>query len=82
MDNREISMQSAIGDLNSGIFKSIRKAAEAYNIPRSTLQARIKGCNSRAISHQQQQRLTPEQETFLVDWILDEDSRAHSPSHP
>jgi hypothetical protein len=35
-----------------------------------------------AIAHQQQQRLTLEQEAFLVDWILDEDSRAQPPSHP
>ncbi|USP74411.1 hypothetical protein yc1106_01685 [Curvularia clavata] len=82
MDPRELAIQSAIRDLNSGVFTSQRKAAQAYGIPRSTLQERLQGRQPNATAHQHQQRLTPEQEHFLVEWIIEEDSRAQPPSHP
>ena len=82
MDHREQAIESAIADLRRGVFSSQRKAADAYRIPRSTLQQRLNGRKPNAIAHSNQQRLTPEQETFLADWILDEDSRAQPPSHP
>ena len=82
MDPRELAIQSAISDLDAGIFTSQRKAAKAYDVPRSTLRERINGRQSHAIAHQQQQRLIPEQERFLVRWILNKDSRAQPPSHP
>ncbi|KAH6643497.1 hypothetical protein C7974DRAFT_289094, partial [Boeremia exigua] len=82
MDPKEFAIQCAIADLNSGVFTSRRKAAEWYGIAESTLRGRQQGQQPHAIAHQQQQRLTPEQEAFLVDWILDEDSRAQPPSHP
>jgi hypothetical protein len=81
MANREFLIQSAIADLDAGIFSSQRQACRAYNIPESTLRGRRAGQQRHAIAHQQQQRLTPEQEQFLVDWIIDEDLRAHPPSH-
>jgi hypothetical protein len=81
MDNRELSIQSAISDLNSGVFKSVRAAAKAYSIPRSTLQDRIAGATNSQKSHYNQQRLTPEQESFLVDWILEQDTNGYPPSH-
>jgi hypothetical protein len=82
MDARELAIQSAINDLNSGVFTSQRKAAQAWGVPRSTLQERINGRQPNATAHSNQQRLTPEQEHFLVEWILEEDSRAQPPSHP
>ncbi|USP78609.1 hypothetical protein yc1106_05883 [Curvularia clavata] len=81
MDPKELAIQNAIADLNSGIFTSRRKAAKWYGISKSTIRGRQQGQQPHATAHQQQQRLTPEQETFLVDWILDEDSRAQPPSH-
>jgi hypothetical protein len=81
MDARELSIQSAIRDLESGVYTSQRAAAKAWGVPRSTLQDRLDGRQPRAIAHQHQQRLSLEQEEFLVDWILDEDSRAQPPSH-
>lgn len=82
MDTRELALQSAIDDLRAGVFTSQRKAAKAHGVPRSTLQERINGRQPSAIAHSSQQRLTPEQEAFLVDWILDEDSYAQPPSRP
>jgi hypothetical protein len=82
MDPREVAIQAAISDLISGVYTSQRKAAKAWGVPRSTLQERINGRQPNAIAHSNQQRLTPEQERFLVEWILEEDSRAQPPSHP
>jgi hypothetical protein len=81
MDARELSIQSAIRDLESGVYTSQRAAAKAWGVPRSTLQDRLDGRQPRAIAHQHEQRLSPEQEEFLVEWILDKDSRAQPPSH-
>jgi hypothetical protein len=81
MDPREHAIQSAIRHLHSGVYTSQRKAAAAYGIPRSSLQHRLKGSAPHAIAHYQQQRLTPEQEDFLVEWILEEDARSQPRSH-
>ena len=81
MDPREHAIQSAIGDLDTGVYSSQRAAAKAYGIPRSTLQERLRGRTSSALSHQHQQRLTPLQEDFLVEWILEEDARGYPPPH-
>ena len=81
MDAREQAVQLAINDLNAGIYSSQRAAAKAYGIPRSTLQGRLQGATTSALSHQHQQRLTPLQEDFLVNWILEEDARGYPPPH-
>ena len=81
MDSRESAIANAISDYNIGTYTTIAAAAQAYNIPRTTLNARLKGRQNRRVAHQQQQRLTPSQEEFLVRWILDEDSRGYPPSH-
>lgn len=80
MDLRELAIQSAIDDLMFGIHKSQRKAANAHGIARSTLQERLNGRQCHAVAHQNQQRLTPEQEDFLADWILSEDLSGRPPS--
>jgi hypothetical protein len=81
MDAREAAIQLAIRDLNSGVYKSQRAAARAYGIPQSTLSTRIHGRTDHRTSHQNQQRLTPDQESFLVDWILEQDTNGYPPSH-
>ena len=81
MDARELAIQYAIRDFNTGVYKSQRAAARAYGIARSTLRDRLQGATSRAIAHQYEQRLTPEQEQFLVEWILEEHARGYPPPH-
>jgi hypothetical protein len=81
MDPRETAIALAISDLDAGIYTSQRAAAKAYGIPRATLQNRLKGATNRTTCHQPEQRLSPEQEEFLVEWILKEDGRACPPSH-
>ena len=81
MAQREHAIQSALQDLDSGVYTNLTAAARAYDIPRSTLQHRKEGKRNRRVAHLHQQRLTPEQEEFLVEWILDEDRRGDPPSH-
>lgn len=78
MDPKELAIQSAIADVESGL--SQRKAADLNNVARSTLQERLKGRQGHATAHQHQQRLTPEQEDFLADWILSEEMLNQTPS--
>jgi hypothetical protein len=35
----------------------------------------------RSAAHEQQQRLTPAQEEFLTEWILEQDLQGFAPSH-
>jgi len=81
MDIREAGISAAINDYHAGIYRSQRAAAKAYGIPPSTLRDRINGATNSAISHQYQQRLIPQQEDFLVQWILEEEARGYPPSH-
>ena len=71
--NRDHAIEAAISDLNDGKIKSVRAAAVAYRIPQTTLMARMKGRATRQVAHQIQQRLLPEQEQILAEWILNID---------
>ena len=78
--DRESAIQQAIADFESGKFKSKRAAANAYGLPFSTFKDRVNGSKPRATAHEKSQRLTPVQEEFLVDWIIDLDSMGLSPT--
>jgi len=49
--------------------RSITQIAHIYNIPRTTLQHRLNGRQSRTESHQKHQRLSNEEEESIVHWI-------------
>jgi hypothetical protein len=51
-----------------------------FDIPRTTLQARRSGASLANASHHQQ-RLSPEQENILSDWIIDQEASGYAPSH-
>jgi hypothetical protein len=53
----------------NGEYKSIYKAAIAFQIPSSTLRDRRKKSKSRTESHVSQQLLTPIEESTLENWI-------------
>ncbi|GAD91656.1 hypothetical protein PTT_07266 [Paecilomyces variotii No. 5] len=81
MDYREDIIQSALEDLNSGVYSSIRATAQAYGLPRSTLQARINGATNMRVSQEHRQRLSCEQEDLLADWMIQQDAQGLAPSH-
>jgi phage portal protein BeeE len=59
----------ALNALVSSEYKSIRKAAIAFQIPPLTLQDRRKKSKSRTEAHVSQQLLTPIKKTTLENWI-------------
>ena len=65
----EEDVTNALNALANGEYKSIHKAAIAFQIPSSTLRDRRKKSKSRTESHVSQQLLTPIEETTLENWI-------------
>lgn len=63
---REFAIQSALKDYESGVYSTQSAAARAYNIPQKTFTSRLNGSTNARIGREQQQRLTQEQEEFLV----------------
>jgi hypothetical protein len=57
------------------------QAAQKYGVPQQTLSARIRGQTTLADQIQPFQRLTRNQETKLVFWILRQESLGYAPSH-
>ena len=69
----------AIKAINNGDIASIRDAASRFDVPRTTLRRRVQGqefcLDTRAPGHM----LTLSEESSLVKWILDLDSRGQAP---
>ncbi|APA05500.1 hypothetical protein SS1G_09941 [Sclerotinia sclerotiorum 1980 UF-70] len=65
----EEKIQNAIIALQLKDFKSIRKAAEYFEVPKSTLIVRVAGRKSRTQSHEMAQILSNAEENTLVRWI-------------
>ncbi|KAI0994536.1 hypothetical protein K3495_g13644 [Podosphaera aphanis] len=81
MSKREESIRRAILELDKDPNLSEKAVAADYNFPRSTLRNRRAGGTSRAIFKQPTQKLFPEQEKFLADWILEMGAQGFPPSH-
>jgi hypothetical protein len=58
---------------------SIRHLAKQFTIPRTTLQARMTGRPSKAVTHSSQSNLTIADEDVIVQYILQLDYRGFSP---
>lgn len=63
--------------IKSGQIQSIRAAARLYNVPRKTLDARVKGRVSRFDSRANGHKLTTTEEEALRAWIVDMDNRGY-----
>jgi hypothetical protein len=79
LSNREGRILLACSAYTTQQFRSLRRAAEAFDVPRSTLTSRYNGithilerCNGR-------QKLTATEEQTIVRYILDLDSRGFAP---
>jgi hypothetical protein len=71
----------AVKAFKNSQFKSIRAAAAAYDVPRSTLTHRISGRKARANIPANCLKLSRLEETSLKKWILDIDERGLPPTH-
>ncbi|KAL6152046.1 hypothetical protein ACJBU6_08936 [Exserohilum turcicum] len=60
-------------------IKSQRKAAQLFNVPRSTLYDRLQGRQPQATANARKRKLLPIEEQSLVQWILDLDRRGFPP---
>jgi hypothetical protein len=65
----EADIQKAISALKNNEFRSIRKAAVAFNVLNTTFQGRMSGRTSRSIAHESEQILSPAEEKTFARWI-------------
>ncbi|KFY18563.1 hypothetical protein V493_08507 [Pseudogymnoascus sp. VKM F-4281 (FW-2241)] len=65
----EDNIQKAIVALQLKEFKSIRLAAEYFEVPKSTLADRMSGKKTRAVAHEIEQALSNAEENTLARWI-------------
>jgi hypothetical protein len=79
MAPNEAAIAAAIADIQSKRLPSLRAAAAAYKIPRSTLTNRLNAATRpRSIAAQERQLLPPEQEERLVNWVLQREACGHA----
>lgn len=76
-DHKERLIERAIEEVEKGA--SIKPTAAKYGVPRSTLQDRLHGAVAKPASKQPRLRLSPEQETFLEEWVLYEEASGRAP---
>ena len=71
---KENAIQGAITDVNDG--QSIRKASEDWDVPYATLWGRIKGHSQPKGQYEAKvmQKLSPHQESHLVNWVLTQEA--------
>ena len=75
----EDEVNQALDSIANG--KSTRQASKEYGIPRSTLQDRLQGSQSRATVASSQQKLSQTQENHLVQWIQVQAALGLPPTH-
>ena len=59
-------LELAIRAVKSGQITSVRKAAQLYDIPRTTLQKRLNGIKERSIVNRTKRKLTETEEETLL----------------
>lgn len=69
----------AIQAVKLGQFQTLKAAATSYDVPRITLYNRINGMTSRRDSIPNSRKLTPEEESALIQYIVDLDSSGFPP---
>lgn len=77
--NQEDRLLLALEAVKNGQITSIRAAARSYDVPSSTLVHRINDRPTQRDSQVTNHKLTPTEETTLVEWILSMDQRGLPP---
>lgn len=80
MDN-EKQIQEALDGLRKGQYSSIRAAAKAHNVSKSTLSRRMNGGKSIAESREDQQNLSIAEEKALLRWVSQMTAAGHPVRH-
>ena len=75
-------VEAVLKEYHEKKFESVAAAAEAHEVPESTLQARVKGRKSRAEAKEEMQLLAKAEEDTLVQWILDVSKAGYPPRKP
>jgi predicted HTH domain antitoxin len=76
---QEGRIQLAIQALKKRKISSARRAAEVFNMPRSTLRDCLKGHDFQAELRNHKFQLSKNQEEALVEWIINRDTRGVAP---
>ena len=77
--NREGRIKLALSAYHAGQFKSLRRAAAAFNIPSSTLIDQYNGIAYLPDRRNGRHKLTSTEEQTIVQYILNLDSRGFPP---
>jgi len=75
---REQNIASAIDEVKRGVTQ--REAAQNWGIPQATLCDRIHGATNKKTSKLANRRLSLKEESFLVNWCLNEEASTRPPS--
>ena len=77
--NQEGRINFALSAYHNRQFRSLRRAAEAFKVPCSTLNRRYNGITHPSETRNAQHKLTATEEQTIVQYILDLDSRGFAP---
>ena len=77
--SREGRISLAIASYYNNPLQSLRALATSYDIPRSTLQTRLRGTQPRSETTSVNRKLLAVEEQSLIQWILDLDRRGFPP---
>jgi hypothetical protein len=73
MENTPLTLEQAVEGLKNGQFTSLRDAAAKTGFAKSTLRNHQNGVKCRREAHIFEQKLSPELEQHLLEWMLAED---------
>ena len=77
----DIQVTKAVLGVQSGLYKSLYKAAKLLGLSANIVTCRINGGPLRSQARQQQQKLSPMQEKVLLKWIKELTISGYSPGH-
>ena len=75
---REALITQALEEIRAGA--RIKPTARKYGVARSTLQGRLRGALPMSQARQIDQKLSPDQEDFLTQWVLHEEASGRPPN--
>lgn len=79
--DKEAAYTIALGELDRGVWHSIRACSRAYKLEHSQLIRRRKGQTTCTRGHEDQQLLSNVQEDMLVRWLLEAETAGHAFNH-